>query len=130
MEYFANSFYSLVAARLILGWGCGGVTVVVPLYLGELAPAVLRGTVGTMHQFLMVIGILIANLLGKPMGTDTMWHHLLGTITVLPALIQLLAGPLLPESPRWLIMKGRKQEGTEVLRELRAAPALKIEVRD
>jgi len=100
--------------------------VVVPLYLGELAPAVLRGTVGTLYQLLVVIGIFLANLLGKPLGTESTWRYLLGMVLA-PAFIQLVCAPLLPESPLWLIRNGRKKQAAEALCLLRNRTALNIE---
>lgn len=74
MEALASGASSLILARLVLGVGCGAATVVVPLYLGEIAPADLRGTLGTMNQFALVIGILLACLLGKPLGGTDNWR--------------------------------------------------------
>ena len=69
LQAVASSVWVLMLGRFLIGAGCGGVTVVVPLYLGEVSPAQLRGTFGTLYQFTLVSGILIANLLGKPLGT-------------------------------------------------------------
>jgi SP family facilitated glucose transporter-like MFS transporter 3 len=66
----------------------------------------------------MVIGILIANCLGKPLGGYDSWRILLGA-TVVPALLQLTFAPFLPESPRWLVSRGRKEEAEVVLSNLR-----------
>ena len=59
-ESLAGGIALLSLGRLAIGIGCGGATVVVPMYLGEIAPANLRGSLGTMNQFAMVIGILVA----------------------------------------------------------------------
>ena len=57
-----GSMKLLIAARLLVGLACGATTVVLPVYLGELAPPRLRGTFGTFTQLAMVIGILAADL--------------------------------------------------------------------
>ena len=101
-ESLAGGIALLSLGRLAIGIGCGGATVVVPMYLGEIAPANLRGSLGTMNQFAMVIGILVANLLGKPLGGEHEWRYLLG-LCVVPALLQIIMAPALLESPLWLL---------------------------
>jgi SP family facilitated glucose transporter-like MFS transporter 3 len=98
------NFGLMALGRLLIGIGCGGVTVVVPLYLGEISPAHLRGSLGTMNQFSMVIGILIANILGKPLGGEQEWRYLLGLVLI-PALLQIILSPVLLESPLWLVLQ-------------------------
>uniref|UniRef100_A0A673UGM4 Solute carrier family 2, facilitated glucose transporter member 4 n=1 Tax=Suricata suricatta TaxID=37032 RepID=A0A673UGM4_SURSU len=91
---------------------CPGLTSgLVPMYVGEIAPTHLRGALGTLNQLAIVIGILIAQVLGleSMLGTATLWPLLLG-LTVLPALLQLALLPLCPESPRYLYIS-RNLEG-------------------
>jgi SP family facilitated glucose transporter-like MFS transporter 3 len=59
----APSMLYLVPGRFITGFASGLATVLVPVYLGEMAPPTLRGTLGTLSQFAMVMGILISDLL-------------------------------------------------------------------
>lgn len=73
---------------------------------------------GTLYQFTMVIGILLSNILGAPMGTPSMWRFLLA-LTIGPALLQLLLAPFLLESPRWLVAHGRHDEAHQALSTLR-----------
>ncbi|CAM9105512.1 unnamed protein product [Phaeothamnion confervicola] len=98
----APSIYWLIPARFIIGFGSGYASVIVPIYLGELAPPTLRGTLGTLTQFSMVIGILAANLLAFPLATADGWRWLFGVTAVL-ALLQLMCSALIFESPRWLL---------------------------
>ena len=106
LESLSQNFWMLLMGRLIIGLGCGCSTVIVPLYLGEIAPANLRGSLGTMNQFSIVIGILVANVLGKPLGigNDERWRYLLG-IVLAPSLLQLMLASVLLESPLWLMMQ-------------------------
>lgn len=60
-----NRVAVLMGGRLVSGIACGGATVVVPLYLGEVSPAHLRGMLGTLNQLVMVIGMFGAQLLGE-----------------------------------------------------------------
>lgn len=90
----------LIVARFIVGIASGFASVLVPVYLGELAPPVLRGTFGTCTQFAMVIGILATDCLAFSLAEN--WRVLFGVTPVL-AIIQLLSAPHLLESPRWLL---------------------------
>ena len=111
----------LLVGRLLTGVACGGSTVVVPMYLGEAAPAHLRGTLGSSFLFTAVTGMLLGQLAGLPsiLGTVALWPLVLAG-GVLPALIQLLFFPsALVESPRWLITNGQLYDAAQTLALLR-----------
>ena len=72
---------------------------VVPIYLGELAPPTLRGTLGTLTQFALVSGILGSNLLAFPLATLGGWRYMFA-VTPLVAAVELLWVPFIFESPR------------------------------
>jgi len=130
LQALASGCISLSLGRLLIGIGCGGATVVVPMYLGEISPANLRGSLGTMNQFSMVIGILIANLLGKPLGGADHWRYLLG-LAILPALIQILLSAALMESPLWLLVQGgakNRSHAEEVLSKLRGTDDVAFDI--
>lgn len=73
----------LVPARFVTGFASGLSTVLVPVYLGEMAPPTMRGTLGTLSQFAMVIGILASDLLAFPLATDRRWRFLFAVTPVL-----------------------------------------------
>mmetsp|Transcript_33337 Transcript_33337/g.72102 ORF Transcript_33337/g.72102 Transcript_33337/m.72102 type:complete len:811 (+) Transcript_33337:99-2531(+) len=100
----AQSIYWLIPGRFVVGFASGVSSVVVPIYLGEIAPPTLRGTLGTCTQFAMVIGILVSSLIAFPLATESCWRYL---FLVTPALCvaQLLSAPFVVESPRWLLSK-------------------------
>ena len=104
----------LLFGRLLSGVACGGSTVVVPMYLGEVAPAHLRGTLGSAFLLTAVVGMLIGQVAGLPqvLGTPTYWPWILVS-AALPAAAQLLFfQPLLLESPRWMLLNGRPGAAT------------------
>lgn len=129
--------FSLIFFRLILGLSIGVASFTAPLYLSEVAPKSIRGTMITMYQLLITIGILSAFLSNSFIRAYTFtgeegqiageyffqsisisWRVMLG-ITVIPATIFLVGVILLPESPRWLIAKGRHEQALAVLRKNR-----------
>mmetsp|Transcript_21540 Transcript_21540/g.54675 ORF Transcript_21540/g.54675 Transcript_21540/m.54675 type:complete len:565 (+) Transcript_21540:167-1861(+) len=114
---------TLVAGRVISGIACGGVTVVVPMYLGEISPPQLRGTLGTAFQLTMVTAILIGQVLGLDafLGTAELWPCMLGLVCV-PAFVQLLLQSWLLESPRWYMMAGMEVPAETILMLLRDTP--------
>ncbi|XP_028911174.1 solute carrier family 2, facilitated glucose transporter member 4 [Ornithorhynchus anatinus] len=107
----AASYEMLILGRFIIGAYSGLTSGLVPMYVGEIAPTHLRGALGTLNQLAIVIGILIAQVLGLDslLGTMDLWPLLLG-LTVLPAGLQLLLLPFCPESPRYLYIS-RNLEG-------------------
>jgi sugar porter (SP) family MFS transporter len=134
----ATGFAFLVVARIILGFGVGAASSLVPVYLAELAPAAKRGTFGTLFQLLITAGILLAyvsNLsllrthsadgaalqlhdVGQIAGYSD-WRWMLGS-AIVPAVIMLVGSFLLPESPRFLTAQGKDSEAKAVLDHLRA----------
>ncbi|KAG7360637.1 sugar transporter [Nitzschia inconspicua] len=102
LQTIAQDILTIIIARLIIGFASGYSSTVVPIYLGEMAPPTLRGTLGTLTQFCLVIGILIADLMAFPFATEGGWRVLFA-VTMIVAILQLLMSPFLLESPRWLL---------------------------
>lgn len=109
---------TLIAARLILGLAIGVATFTAPLYLAEVAPEYIRGAMISLYQLMITIGILVAFLSDTVFSYSGNWRWMLGIIAV-PGILFLLGLFVLPDSPRWLMMRGRKGEATDVLQRLR-----------
>lgn len=113
----APSMVVLTASRLLLGLAIGASALAAPQYLAELAPARVRGAVVSAFQLMITIGILAAylsDMLLEPLGD---WRIMLG-VGAIPALIAFLGIVRAPESPRWLLLKGREKEAAGVLRQI------------
>lgn len=113
----------MLPSRAILGLAVGAASVTVPVYLAELAPTERRGALSGRNELAIVVGqmlafvinALIANLWGTHAGV---WRYMLA-ICALPAVALFLGMLRMPESPRWLISKGRHDEALDVLRQVR-----------
>ncbi|XP_037023748.2 solute carrier family 2, facilitated glucose transporter member 3 isoform X1 [Artibeus jamaicensis] len=110
----AQSVVMLILGRLIIGLFCGLCTGFVPMYIGEVSPTALRGAFGTLNQLGIVIGILVAQIFGLNviLGTEELWPVLLG-FTILPALLQSIALPFCPESPRFLLINKKEEDSAK-----------------
>ncbi|QDT36669.1 D-xylose-proton symporter [Stratiformator vulcanicus] len=113
----APDVYSFMIARLIGGLGVGITTVAAPLYISEIAPPKIRGSLAGLFQFNIVFGIVVAllsNYLLSEIGPSA-WRWMLG-VEAAPALIYTALCLCLPESPRWLIgARGDRLGGRNVL---------------
>jgi sugar porter (SP) family MFS transporter len=105
---------ALIAARSLLGFAIGFTSVTAPIYVSELSPPQLRGTLIGMYQFALTLGIVFANLIGYWFSADQSWRLMFAT-GVLPAAVFLGLVFTVPESPRWLFIKGRTREAESVL---------------
>jgi len=109
---------TLIAARVILGLAIGIATFTAPLYLAEVAPEHIRGAMISTYQLMITIGILVAFLSDTALSYHGAWRWMLGVIAI-PGALFLLGVLGLPDSPRWLMMRGRRDEAIDVLRRLR-----------
>lgn len=114
----STSVGMLIAARFILGLSAGSATQIIPVYIAEVTPPEHRGKLVVMFQFMVVFGILVAYLVGYGLGEQWRWMFGLGTV---PAVILMLGMLFLPESPRWLVSKGREPEALHILERVRAS---------
>ncbi len=127
---YAQSFTILIIFRLVGGLGIGVASMVSPLYISEFAPSRLRGMMVSLYQLALTIGIVLAYfsnayladhsalsydsaLMTKIFSTEV-WRAMLG-LGALPAAIFLVCLFLVPESPRWLLLKGKAPEAMEIL---------------
>jgi sugar porter (SP) family MFS transporter len=125
----APNFETLVIARMIGGFGVGASLIVAPMYIAELSPPAMRGQMVSFNQLNIVVGISAAfftNYLILQFGQSGAgwaealglgvysWRWMLGLET-LPAAIYYFALFAVPESPRWLVMHGREDEGLAIM---------------
>ncbi|XP_042208160.1 solute carrier family 2, facilitated glucose transporter member 1-like isoform X1 [Homarus americanus] len=101
----ANSYEMLIIGRFVIGINNGLNAGLCPMYLSEIAPVNLRGAIGTAYQLVLTISILFSQIMGLDtiLGTDDLWPILLA-LTGLPAIFQLAALPVCPESPKFLLI--------------------------
>ena len=125
-----GSFDGLVAYRIVGGVGIGIVSIVSPIYISEVSPARIRGTLVSLYQLAVTVGFLLAYMvnwmidshgdlsvtgsLWANIWNSEMWRGMLGSET-LPALLFFFIIFFIPESPKWLILKGRMEKASWVL---------------
>lgn len=131
---FSPTFAVMVIGRVLLGLGVGGASTVVPVFLSELAPYEIRGSLAGRNEMMIVsaqlaafiVNAIIGNTLGEGNGV---WRIML-SVQILPA-IGLFVGMLrMPESPRWLVDHGREDEALQVLSTIRTKERAAAEVQD
>ncbi len=110
---------SLDAARIVVGVAIGIVSVAAPLYVAEMAPAERRGSLVAIYQLAITIGIFAAYLVDEAFAHDEAWRAMFA-IGVVPAALLVIGMRGLPESPRWLVERGRRDEAALVLGQLGA----------
>ncbi len=135
-----SGFTQLVCFRITGGIGIGIVSIVAPIYISEVATADKRGTLVSLYQLAVTIGFLAAYLVnfwimdssesaayGSPalqrLLKDEMWRGMLGSMAF-PALLYLIVILFIPESPRWLIVKGQGDKAAVTLKRIYASEAL------
>lgn len=122
----AWEIWSLTAFRFIGGFGVGAASVIAPAYIAEVSPARVRGRLGSLQQLAIVIGIFVSLLsnyaLAQAAGGagEVLWFGLeawrwMFMAECLPAVVYGVLAYLIPESPRFLVSKGREEEAERIL---------------
>ena len=106
---FAFDYWSLLVLRAIQGIGLGGEVPVAAVFISELAKAKSRGRFVLLYELVFPIGLVAASLVGLWVVPRLGWQYMFA-IGALPGLLALLLRRLLPESPRWLAVRGRHSE--------------------
>uniref|UniRef100_A0A8C1C2S5 Solute carrier family 2 member 3b n=1 Tax=Cyprinus carpio carpio TaxID=630221 RepID=A0A8C1C2S5_CYPCA len=132
LSKLCNSYELIIVGRLVIGAFCGLCTGLTPMFVGEIAPTALRGAFGTLHQLGVVIGILIAQILGLEslLGSQSLWPLLLA-LTAVPAVLQSIMLIFCPESPRYLLITlNQEDEARQVLIRLRGYSDVEDDIRE
>ncbi len=110
---------TLIVFRIVLGLGVGAASALVPSYISESAPTDVRGSLSSLFQLAITIGILVAYLVNGAFAAAEDWRWPLG-LAFVPAVILFVGMYFLPETPRWLVSKNREEEARRVLRRTRS----------
>ncbi|KAG5596687.1 hypothetical protein H5410_037919 [Solanum commersonii] len=114
----AQSIEEMLLGRFLVGLGIGVNTVLVPIYISEIAPTNYRGSLGTLCQIGTCIGIIASLYLAISSENDPHWWRTMLYIASVPGFILALGMQFSVESPRWLCKAGRLDEAKKVINNL------------
>ena len=125
----ANSVALFSAARLVGGLAIGLASVLTPVYIAEISPSKNRGTLVSLNQLAIVIGILFAYLVSWQIAGfgENSWRWMLA-VAAIPSFAFFLGLLAIPESPRWLLSRGRHDEGERILARIFGATVAREQV--
>ncbi|XP_049812662.1 facilitated trehalose transporter Tret1-like [Schistocerca nitens] len=116
MVLFADSAGMLIASRVVAGLSIGASVCLVPMYVGEVAEAKVRGMLATVFQFAMCLGSLASYCMGPYMS-----YSAVAIVSAAVPVLFMLGFLWMPESPYFLALRGRDEEAKNALRRLRGA---------
>lgn len=119
----------LVLFRVVLGLAVGAAALIVPLYLSEIAPTEIRGAISSLNQLMITVGILLAFVVNALLAESGAWRWMLG-IALVPSLVLLVGMYFMPETPRWLVSRGRDSDARDVLMRSRSEREAEDEIRE
>ncbi|ELY85262.1 sugar porter family MFS transporter, partial [Natrinema altunense] len=119
----------LIVGRIVDGIGVGFASVVGPLYISEISPPKIRGSLVSLNQLTITSGILIAYLVNFAFSASGEWRWMLG-LGMVPAAVLFVGMLFMPESPRWLYEHGRESDAREVLASTRVETQVEDELRE
>ena len=114
----APSAAVLIVARFVLGLAVGTASLMVPLYIAEMAPAEVRGALVNFNQLMITVGILVSYLIGYAFASAEGWRWMLG-LAVVPAILLGIGMLFLPETPRYLVSQQMPEKARSVLGRVR-----------
>ncbi|OWY96897.1 Proton myo-inositol cotransporter, partial [Phytophthora megakarya] len=123
----AHSFGELLVGRLVVGIAIGFASMTVPLYIAEVSPPDIRGQLVSLNNACVTGGQFFACVLDALLAdVDNGWRYMLG-LAAIPAFFQCLGFLILPETPRYLMSKGRKEEAWDSLVKVRGTMNISAE---
>ena len=115
---FAPNVYVLIISRIFVGLAVGIVNFVIPLYLSEISPKAVRGTLVSLYQWAITAGILFSYFINAAFAQAVFnwrWMLLAG---VLPGLVLLIGMCFMSDTPRWLVSKNKDEDAKKVLNKI------------
>jgi MFS family permease len=126
---FAPSVSFIVFGRFLLGLGVGLASMIVPLYIAEMAPLARQGALVSLNQLMIIIGILVSYIVGVIFTPIEGWRYMFG-VALIPALVLGIGMFTLPESPRWLFNRGQLEKARAVLGRSRSSEEVDLELQE
>ncbi|KZV42235.1 hexose transporter [Dorcoceras hygrometricum] len=114
----AQSIEAMIIGRLLAGIGIGISSAIVPLYISEISPTEVRGTLGSVNQLFICVGILAALVAGLPLAGNPLWWRTMFGVALVPSILLALGMAFSPESPRWLYQQGKISQAETSIRKL------------
>jgi sugar porter (SP) family MFS transporter len=124
---FSPSYWILVLARVVIGVAVGSASMVVPLYIGEVAPPKVRGALVSFNQLAITSGILVSYLVDYGLSSSQNWRLMFGLAAV-PAILMFVGMLFQHESPHWLVTQGREDEAHKILSKVRDESDIDAEI--
>lgn len=115
IQVAAHSLWTMIVGRFIMGWGVGLASLVAPLYISEMAPSRFRGRLVVINVLAITGGQLVAYAISAGLyHVSNGWRIMVG-LSMIPAAVQMVLFIFMPETPRYLIRRGRMEEARKVL---------------
>jgi sugar porter (SP) family MFS transporter len=119
----------LIAARVVSGIGIGIASFISPMYIAELVPAKVRGSLVAVNMLAITSGIMVAYLVDYAFSSSGGWRYMFG-LAAIPSIALIIGMWRLPDSPRWLISKSKVEQARQILQRARTVADVSPEITD
>ena len=119
----------LIAARVVSGVAIGIASFISPMYIAELVPAKVRGSLVAVNMLAITSGIVVAYLVDYAFSFSGGWRYMFG-LAAIPSVVLVIGMWRLPDSPRWLISKAKVEQARQILQRARTGSDVGPEIMD